>query len=65
MKVSELMEEVEAELLDIKARKARCVLVKKLEELARAKEVVKCLKKNLEKFKEMEVEDIRVNDYEY
>lgn len=65
MKVSELMEDVEAELLDVKAKKAKTILIKKLEELTRAKEVVKKLKKNLEKFKETEVEDIYISDFEY
>ena len=65
MKVSELMVEVEAELLDVKAKKAKSILVKKLEELTRAKDVVKKLKKDLEKFKETDVEDIYINDFEY
>jgi hypothetical protein len=65
MKISELVGDVEKELLDAKSKKAKAILIKKVEELARAEDVVTKLRENLEVFKNKEVESIRLKDFEY
>lgn len=65
MKVEALLSSVEAEVELRKTVKARNLLFQKLQNIERTKKILKEMKADLEKFKQMDVEDIDLCDCRY
>jgi hypothetical protein len=65
MKVSELEAEVSTEILNECGEKAKSILRSKLKSVKRAEKVLAMLKKDLEEFKNSDVEDLESSDHNY